>query len=91
MREAIIKGHITATVKHNTLDGWRLLVAQPVNAENKNDGPPQIVIDNLGVGMHQKVLITSDGGLARKMVGSEFSPARWSVVGIIDPERSLAL
>jgi len=37
------------------------------------------------------VLISSDGSEARKMVGDQLSPARWSVLGIIDPERSLAI
>jgi microcompartment protein CcmK/EutM len=36
-------------------------------------------------------MISSDGSEARKMVGSERSPARWSVLGIIDPEGALAL
>ena len=55
------------------------------------DLAPQIVLDNLGAGIGQRVMISSDGGEARKMVGDQRSPARWSVMGIIDPERSLAL
>lgn len=80
-----------STVKHRSLQGFRLLVAQPVDAEDRPDGPPQIVLDPFGAAMHQKVLITSDGSEARKLVGSELSPARWSVLGIVDPERSLAV
>lgn len=87
MRIATIRGYATSTVKHASLEGWRLLVAEPDSA----DLAPQIVIDDLGAGIGQKVLISSDGSEARKMVGSELSPARWSVLGIIDPERSLAI
>ena len=87
MRLATIKGHVTATVKHKSLDGWRLLLAMPESP----DLAPQIVLDSLGAGIGQKVLISSDGSEARKMVGSDRSPARWSVLGIIDPERDLAL
>ena len=47
--------------------------------------------DNYQAGIGQRVLISSDGSEARKMVGDERSPARWSGVGIIDPERTLAL
>jgi ethanolamine utilization protein EutN len=87
MRLATIKGHVTATVKHKSLDGWRLLLAMP----DSPDLVPQIVLDSLGAGIGQKVLISSDGSEARKIVGDERSPARWTVLGIIDPERDLAL
>lgn len=52
---------------------------------------PQLVIDCLGAALGQQVIISSDGSEARKIVGDEHSPARWTVLGIIDPERSLAL
>ena len=87
MRLATIKGHVTSTVKHKSLEGWRLLIAIPESP----DLAPQIVIDSLGAGIGQKVMISSDGSEARKMVGDQRSPARWTVMGIIDPERSLAL
>jgi ethanolamine utilization protein EutN len=87
MRIATIKGHVTSTVKHKSLDGWRLLIAMPESP----DLAPQIVLDSLGAGIGQTVMISSDGSEARKMVGDDRSPARWSVMGIIDPERSLAL
>ena len=87
MRIATIKGHITSTVKHKSLEGWRLLIAVPESP----DLAPQIVLDSLGAGIGQKVMISSDGSEARKMVGNSLSPARWSVMGIINPERALAL
>jgi len=87
MRTAMIRGYATSTVKHPSLEGWRLLLAEP----DSSDLAPQIVLDNLGAGIGQKVMISSDGSEARRMVGSERSPARWSVLGIIDPEGALAL
>lgn len=87
MRTATIRGYVTSTVKHPSFEGQTLLVAEP----DSPDLAPQIVIDNLGAGIGQKVLISSDGDEARKMVGDALSPARWTVMGIMDPERSLAL
>jgi ethanolamine utilization protein EutN len=89
MRLAMIRGYVTATTKHESFTGQRLLIAQPVTAEGANDGTPQVVIDPLGCALHQKVMISSDGSEARKTVGDKMSPARWTVMGIIDPERSL--
>lgn len=91
MKLAEIKGYVTSTVKHSSLECWRLLIAQPVDNDGKSDGAPQVVIDHLGAGLHQRVLITSDGSEARKMTGDERSPARWSVMGIVDSERDLRL
>ncbi len=91
MLSATIQGYATSTIKHCSLEGWRLLIAQPQAPDGAPDGPPQVVIDNLGAGIGQKVIISSDGSESRKIVGDERSPARWNVLAIIDPERSLAL
>ena len=85
MRIATIHGYATSTVKHRSLEGWRLLLAVPESP----DLAPQSVLDSLGAAIGQRVLISSDGSEARKIVKDERSPARWSVMGIIDPERDL--
>lgn len=41
----------------------------------------------MGAGIHQDVLITSDGSEARSLTGDPLSPARWSVIGLIDPHQ----
>jgi ethanolamine utilization protein EutN len=87
MRLATIRGHVTSTVKHRSFEGHRLLIAVPESP----DVAPQIVLDCLGAAIGQRVMISSDGSDARKLVGDELSPARWTVCGIIDPEGSLAL
>ena len=43
-----------------------------------------IAIDSHGAGMHQQVVISSDGKAARKAVGVDRSPVRWLVVDIVD-------
>ena len=87
MRIATIKGYVTSTIKHNSFKGWRLLLAVP----DSPDVAPQVVLDTLGAGIGQKVIISSDGAESRQIVGDERSPARWCTLGIIDPERMLAL
>lgn len=91
MKLATIKGHATSTVKHPSFKGMRMLIAQPISRDGSHDGAPQIVFDCLGAAIGQDVLISSDGSEARLMVGDESSPARWSTLGIVDPEKSLAL
>lgn len=81
---ARVEGNITATRKHPSYEGWRLVICQPINQAGEGEGAPQIAIDAHGAGMHQRVVISSDGSAARKAVGDEKSPVRWLVLGIVD-------
>ena len=81
---ALVNGAVTATRKHPSLDGWRLVVCQPIDMAGRPEGVPQIAIDAHGAGLHQRVIISSDGSAARKAVGDEKSPVRWLVVGLVD-------
>lgn len=86
---ARVEGNIVATRKHPSFEGWRLLICQPIGANGAPEGVPQIAIDPLGAGMHQRVIISSDGAAARKAVGDEKSPARWIVIGVVDEQEKL--
>lgn len=81
---ARVEGNVVATRKHPSLEGWRLVVCQPINQAGTAEGVPQIAIDAHGAGMHQRVIISSDGLAARKAVNDETSPARWMIIGIVD-------
>jgi len=85
---ARIAGHATASIKHASLTGARLLVAEPVRSLTVD---PVLVVDSLGAGCGQLVLITSDGKSARQHVGDETSPVRWTVMGIVDNENALPI
>ena len=81
---ARVEGNVVATRKHPSLEGWRLIICQPINWAGDPEGVPQIAIDPHGAGMHQRVIISSDGSAARLTVKDPKSPARWIIVGIID-------
>jgi microcompartment protein CcmK/EutM len=81
---ARVEGNLVATRKHPSLDGFRLVICQPINGAGEPEGVPQVAIDCHGAGMHQRVIISSDGSAARKTVGDEKSPARWLVIGVVD-------
>jgi microcompartment protein CcmK/EutM len=81
---ARVEGNLTSTRKHPSFEGWRLVICQPISREGKPEGVPQVAIDSLGAGMHERVIISSDGAAARKAVGDPRSPVRWIIVGIVD-------
>ncbi len=85
---ARVEGNVVATRKHPSLTGWRLVICQPVSQTGEAEGPPQVAIDPHGAALHQRVIISSDGGAARKAVGDERSPVRWLITGIVDEKVS---
>ncbi len=80
----IVEGSAISTVKHRSMEGWKLLIVQPLGEQGAPQGDPVLAIDNLGAGAGVKVLITNDGKGAREMVGDTTSPVRWSVIGLLD-------
>ena len=81
---ARVEGNIVATRKHPSLDAWRLVICQPIGSGGEAVGAPVIAIDSHGAGLHQQVVISSDGKAARMAVGVDKSPVRWLVVSIVD-------
>jgi ethanolamine utilization protein EutN len=84
MQLARVVGHAVSTVKHPSLQGWRLLLVQPLTPDEKEDGEPLLAIDSLGANPSSLVIVSNDGAAARAMVGSKNSPARWFVLGMRD-------
>jgi ethanolamine utilization protein EutN len=79
-----VVGQAVATVKHGSLDGWRLLVVQPLGASGDADGEPLLAIDMFGAAPGHRVMLSSDGAGARKLVNDRNSPVRWMVLGVCD-------
>jgi ethanolamine utilization protein EutN len=85
MVTGLVIGTATATVKHRSMDGWKLLVVQAYGPDGVTpDGDPVLVVDALGAGAGETVLMTSDGQTTRALMNSENTPVRWSVIGIVD-------
>ncbi len=86
MLTALVIGTATATVKHESLAGHKLLVVQPRLANgHAADGYPLLVVDGVGAGIGETVLITSDGMGARQLLQTKITPVRWTAIGIQDP------
>jgi ethanolamine utilization protein EutN len=83
---ARIIGTATATVKHPSLTGACLLVAQPLMHDRISpDGDPQLVIDTLAASAGDVVVMTSDGRMLRDLLQSDTTPARWATIALVDP------
>lgn len=83
-----VMGTVTATMKHPTFEGERLLVVQLLTADQKADGEPVLAFDRLGARRGDTILLTNDGRAMQEMLGAN-TPGRWSVLGLPD-ERALS-
>jgi ethanolamine utilization protein EutN len=83
MQIGTVLGTATATIKHPTLQGERMLVVQLLGADDRPDGDPVLVFDRLGAGRGDRVLCTNDGRALQELLGPT-TPARWSVLGLPD-------
>jgi ethanolamine utilization protein EutN len=77
-------GHATATIKHPSMNGWRLAVVQMLNVARQPEADPVLAADKLGSAIGQTVVLNSDGKAAREMIGNDKSPVRWFVIGVVD-------
>lgn len=85
MLTARVVGTATATVKHASMQGWKLLIVQPLLSDGRTpDGDPVLAVDALGAGTGETVMVSSDGLGTRELLGSDTTPVRWSVIGIVD-------
>lgn len=80
---ARIGGTVVAAIKHPTLSGCRFLLAQRIEADGSAAAEPTVVVDWMGAGNGDTVLVSSDGDIARLRLGNT-TPARMVVVGIVD-------
>ena len=76
-------GTATATVKHPTFEGERILVIQLETSSGGPDGEPILAFDRLGAGRGDRVLVTNDGRALQELLGMT-TPGRWSVMGLPD-------
>ena len=85
MLQGRVLGTTTATVRHPSMKGWKLLLVQPFLVDGRTpDGDPVLAVDSLGAGIGETVIISSDGRGTRELLGSDKTPVRWSVLGIVD-------
>ncbi len=85
MLQGRVVGTATATVKHPSMKGWKLLIVQPLMADGTTpDGDPLLAVDSLGAGRGATVIVSSDGRFTRQLLDNNQTPVRWCVLGIRD-------
>lgn len=82
---ARVVGNVVATHKLKCLQGFKLMILQPLDSEGKNAGSEILAVDGIGAGIGDLVIAIAEGGSARKVckVGN-ITPIDTAIAGIVD-------
>ncbi|MCC7157369.1 MAG: EutN/CcmL family microcompartment protein [Bryobacterales bacterium] len=81
---ARVIGDLTATQKHASHEGCKILLVQPLHLDGANRGAPVVAVDSVEAGIGDRVLLVQDGYAAMTAVGRPQSPIDMAVVGVVD-------
>jgi microcompartment protein CcmK/EutM len=82
---ARVDGVIVSTICHPSMHGCRTIICQPLDAQGRDEGTPILALDPHGAGLHQRVILSTDGSATRDFVQDPKSPLRNMIIGVIDP------
>ena len=79
-----IVGNVVTTMKHEVLNGHKLMIVQPVDKEGKSKGRTLVALDVVQAGIGDTVLVIEEGNSGRMILGDSMAPVRSVVAGIVD-------
>jgi microcompartment protein CcmK/EutM len=81
---AQVVGEIVASQKHESHEGMKILLVQPVDLDGAPRGNAVVAFDAVDAGVGDRVLLTTEGYSAMTAVGRPDSPIDMAVIGVID-------
>jgi ethanolamine utilization protein EutN len=81
---ARVVGTVVSTQKHRKFEGAKLMLIQPLNADDTPRGGTLLAVDGVGAGIHEKVLVVLEGRAAGEALGRKAAPVDAAIIGIID-------
>ena len=87
MQLAKVCGKVTCSVSHPSFANQKLLICQPLGIDGQEVGDPLIVVDHLGAGRGNLVILSSDSKRLRRLVDDDKTPIRWFNLGVIDDQQ----
>jgi ethanolamine utilization protein EutN len=76
-------GSVWATQKEEGMDNLKLMIVQPLDVREREEGHTVIAADRIGAGIGEKVIV-SRGSPARILFTGKSVPVDAMIVGIID-------
>ena len=76
-------GTVVATVKYEGLEGYRLMVVQPIDDKGEPNGEPHVAVDSTQAGVGERVFLVGSKE-ATLALDNSFVPVDAAIVGIVD-------
>ena len=84
MFRARVVGDVVATHRHEHLGQRKLLLVRRLDLDGEEEGHEMIVLDVIGVGRGEDVLVVQEGNAARQLYDDKKIPVQAVIVGVID-------
>ena len=81
---ARVVGNVVATQKNAKLEGSKLLLVQPEDANGAPHGAAVLAIDGVDAGLGDRVLLIQDGRSAQLILGRGVAAVDAAVIGVVD-------
>ena len=79
-----VVGNVTATRKHEKLEGSKLLLVQPLDLGGEPKDVPVLAIDSCDAGVGDRVLLVQEGKSAMQVLNRGLAAVDAAVVGVVD-------
>ena len=79
-----VVGEVAATRKHESHEGRKALLVQPLSLDGLPRGDAVVALDAVDAGVGDRVLLTMEGYSAMTSVERPESPIDMAVIGVID-------
>ena len=79
-----VTGTIVSTQKNRNLQGYKLLIVQPIDLDGKSIGRDMLAIDQVDAGVGDTVLCLQEGAGAQQVLKRKDVPVHTIVVAVVD-------
>ena len=84
MNIGVVRGTITASVKHPSYSGRSLMLVEIINPDGSLTGKELIAVDTVQAGVGDRVLVLKEGNSTRAILKGKELPILELIVGIVD-------
>ena len=81
---ARVVGNVVASQKHQSHEGKKILLIQPLDLDDQPMGDVVVALDAVDAGVGDRVLAVQEGFSAMTSVGHTESPIDAAVIGVVD-------
>ncbi len=84
MKLGRVIGRVVSTKKHESLEGLKLLLVQPVDENGKDAGAAIVAFDTVRAGVGDRVFYEGGKEAAQANPNGWFNPADAAIIGVVD-------